>query len=210
MSDKCEFCGKYFDGGGWYSRFKESSYSKSFYTYNFCCRGHLDSFCNQTSMLEVNSQGLTPEEEQEKEKVLYKEKYRPCEECGRDFLRGTGITRVGRNFCSKICLKHFFNDPNYIRTHFHPNCDEDELFIEAALLFVEKQMVSRSRLQWKFSIEWDRADEIVDQLILAGIVYDDEPVIIAGIELFPESKYRYTLMVKDFYDLLIVLEKRNR
>ena len=195
MSYKCEFCGNYYEGGGVYSYFEENLYSEYFITYHFCCRGHFDAFCNQTSMLEVNENGLTQEEQEQKD---YNEKYRECGECGSDYLKGTGITRDGYYFCSKDCLNLFFkpyNNPAYIRKHYGKIKGEDEFFTEAAILFVENQMASVSMLQRRLSIGYNHASDIQERLLLAGIIGH------------AESEYTYKVLVKDFYNLSVALGK---
>lgn len=115
MSVKCEYCGRYFeDGEGWQSCFRDKLKPTgrfSVYTLHFCCMGHLDSFRNQTKMIEVNSDGFTSEEtRQQKQIKKEREFYRThnqCENCNSWYNISGGIQHYGQSFCSQECLNDY-------------------------------------------------------------------------------------------------------
>ena len=104
MSVKCEFCGRYFpEGEGWFGYFRKESHPKdrfTVYTLYFCCRGHLDSFLNVTTMTEVNSEGLTVEEQNRENQWEYVKTHPPCTQCGNEFYISHGLK------CEELLFVH--------------------------------------------------------------------------------------------------------
>lgn len=119
MSKKCEFCGNLYDGKGYIDYFRDEAHPVgdfTVHTYHFCCRGHLDSFLNITTMTECGYNGLTDEEQQildshsNQEEDVNRNWYKTCQGCKNEFFvmdKGDGFWMDDTFFCSQECLDNY-------------------------------------------------------------------------------------------------------
>jgi len=109
---KCEYCGNYFsEGEDWFGYFRDEPHPKgTFYTYTyfFCCRGHYDAFCNQTSMTKVNNNGQTEDEQKILNGINFGKTHGDCNQCGVVCEKRLMLRCHDLLFCSQTCLNKFF------------------------------------------------------------------------------------------------------
>lgn len=152
------------------------------FKYYFCCQGHSDAFFRETSLTSVNSHGFTDDEQNErdeKERLQkeYKRSLRKCNQCDKMHLPQNGAVRGGLNFCSVACSDIYFLKVSEAKVNINLKIDQssldfgyDDLFEAAANFVVIHQLCSTNLIQRKFSIGYNRAGRIIDQLVSTGIV----------------------------------------
>jgi hypothetical protein len=111
LSRKCEYCGKHFsEGEDWFGYFRHESHPEGTfhnYKYFFCCRGHYDSFCNQTSMTKVNNNGRTNAEQEIQNRINFGKTHSDCNQCGAVCEKRLMLRSHDLLFCSQTCLNKF-------------------------------------------------------------------------------------------------------